>query len=83
MRIDASGEGAVAVTTSDTVNISFPSGIHRTKGIYVGVTGNLRVLMVDGTTVTFVGIAAGVIHPIAAVRVYSTSTTASSILAVY
>lgn len=83
MRVEASGEGAVAVTPSDTVNISLPPSSPYTRGIYVGVTGDLSVLMVDGSTATFVGVAAGVIHPIAVVRVNETDTTATNLIAVY
>lgn len=83
MRVDSSAQGAVSVTPSDTVSITFPSGTHYSKGIYVGVTGNLVAVMADGTVVTFTSLAAGVIHPISAKRVNATSTTATGILAVY
>lgn len=53
-----------------------------TRGIYVGGTGDLKVDMADGTTVTFVGLAAGVVHPIRARRVYATGTSATSIIGV-
>lgn len=83
MRVDSSAQGAVPVTPSDTVSIAFPSGTHYSKGIYIGVTGDLVAVMADGTSVTFKAIAAGVIHPISAVRIDATSTTATDILAVY
>lgn len=51
-----------------------------TRGLYVGVTGNVACIMSGGTTVTMVGLAAGVWHPIQAQRVLSTGTTATSIL---
>ena len=54
-----------------------------TRGIYVGVSGDLKVDLVEAGTVTFVGLAAGIIHPIRAQRVYSTDTTATSIVGVY
>lgn len=48
--------------------------------LYVGVTGNVNITEWDGTTVTLVGLAAGVWHPIYSVKVNSAGTTASSIL---
>jgi hypothetical protein len=54
-----------------------------TRGIYVGVSGNVKVDTTEGDTVTFVGLAAGIIHPIAVRRVYATLTTATSIVGVY
>ncbi len=70
--------GAVAITPSDDTDLTFV-----TRGIYVGVAGNLKVDMEDGTTVIFVGLAAGMIHPIRAKRIYATLTTATSIVGVY
>lgn len=81
--IDGSSSGAIAVTKSDTDNIVLPSGINRTKGIYVGVTGDLNVVMASGSTVLFKALAAGVVHPISAKRIMSTSTTATDIVALY
>lgn len=72
-------EHAFAVTPADGTDQP-----HITRGIYVGVTGNVKVDMSGGeTAITFVGLAAGVIHPIRAVRIYSTGTTATSIVGVY
>lgn len=82
-RVDSSAQGAITVTPSDTVNLVLPSGVNKTKGIYVGVSGNVKVRLTDNTEPTFVGLASGIIHPISAVRVYATGTTATSILAVY
>lgn len=73
------GGGAVAVTPSDTVDLA--GGVSR--GVYVGVTGNAKIRLPDDTEVTFTGLAAGVIHPIRCKRVWSTGTTATSILAIY
>lgn len=70
-------QDAAAVTASDTTNI----GIAR--GIYVGGAGNLAVTTSAGNNVTFVGVAAGTIVPIQCVRVLSTGTTATSIVAMF
>lgn len=54
----------------------------KTRGLYVGVTGNVKV-DIGGTAITFVGLAAGVIHPLRVTRVYATGTTATNIVGVY
>lgn len=53
---------------------------HVSRGIFVGVGGDLRVIMQDGTTVTFGGMGPGW-HPIRVRRVLATGTTASAIVA--
>ncbi len=72
------GDSAIAITPNNTQNLEHP-----TRGIYVGVTGNLRVLTIDNYDITFVNIAAGIIHPIRVLRVYSTGTTATDIVGVW
>ena len=67
--------GAVAVTKSDATVIP------PTRALYVGTAGDLTVRMVDGQTVTFIGVTAGII-PIQVDQVRS-ATTASNILALY
>lgn len=69
---------AFAVTPSNTVDLA-----QVTRGIYVGVSGDLKVDMVAGGTVIFVDLAAGMIHPIAAKRIYQTGTDATSIIGLY
>ncbi len=62
------------------LNVDFPTP---SKGIYVGVSGNLRVRMVGGGEVTFQGLQGGVIHPIRAIRVFGGPvTTATGIIGV-
>lgn len=82
-RVDASGQQGISVTPNDTTAISHPPGDTFTKGLYVGVTGNISVLMAGGATVIFTNISAGVIHPISAIRVNATGTTATGIIAIY
>lgn len=72
------GEHAFAVTPHDTNPLAAS-----TRGIYVGGAGNLKVTMVGGEEVTFTGIAVGVIHPIAAIIIWSAGTTATLIVGVY
>jgi len=68
------GIGAFAITPDDNTDLSLLA-----RGIYVGTSGDLKVTMADNTTVTFGSIAAGVVHPIAVKRVWSTGTSASGI----
>ncbi len=74
------GETAVAVTPNNSTDLAtFP-----TRGIYVGVSGNIKVDMAGtGTAIILKNLAAGVVHPLAVKRVYSTDTTATDIVAVY
>lgn len=85
-----SAHNAVAVTASDTTHL------FTTRGLYVGGAGNVAVVMADAdlsTTagaseaqavdVIFVGVTAGSVLPIQVVRVLSTGTTATSIVALY
>jgi hypothetical protein len=69
---------AFAVTPHDTNELT-----NQTRGIYVGVSGDVKVTTIDGDAVTFVGLASGVIHPIMAKIIWSTGTTATSIVGVY
>ena len=73
---------AVAVTPNDSTDLLFV-----TRGLFVGGGGNIVVIMgdqaVDATTVTFTGVPAGTILPIAVRRVRSTSTTATNIVALW
>ncbi|NTU49506.1 MAG: hypothetical protein HGA87_01185 [Desulfobulbaceae bacterium] len=66
---------AAAVTPSDTANLP-ASGI----GLYVGVSGNVAIVTTGGSSVTLVGLAAGMWHPIQCKQIKSTLTTATSIL---
>lgn len=71
---------AVAVTPSDSTPLPFVS-----RGIYVGTTGNLAVVMQGDTTataVTFSNVQAGSLLPLRVTYVMSTNTTASNIVAV-
>lgn len=67
-----------AITPHDTTNLSF-----YTRGVYVGGTGNVVAVLIDGTTVTFSNVPAGSVLPIAVKRINSTSTTATSLVALY
>ena len=69
---------ALAVTPHDTNDL-----VYVTRGVYVGGAGTLKVNMQDQGTVTFTGVPVGTLLPIRATRVYSTGTSATSILALW
>lgn len=68
-------ERATSITPNDSTNFE------PTRGVYVAASGDLHVLMANGDEVTFVDLAAGVVHPLSVVRVYSTNTDATGIIA--
>ena len=75
---------AAAVTPSDTDNIpSLSGGANNGCVLYVGGAGNVRVLTAGSDDVTFTGVNAGTFLPVQVLRVYSTSTTATTILALW
>jgi hypothetical protein len=67
-----------AVTPSDSVDLDVIC-----RAIYVGGAGNVVAVRHDGTTVTFTGVQAGTVLPIAVRRINSTSTTATGIVALH
>ena len=71
-----------AITPSDTDNI--PTGL--TDAIYVGTkgaTGTIIAVRPNGDTCAFVGLIAGEVYPIRAIRINSTTTDASNLVALY
>lgn len=76
---------AAAVTPSNTVDIPSVSGGTSNNGcvLYVGGAGDLKVDTVGGDAVTFVAVPAGSFIPVQVTRVYSTGTTATSIVALW
>lgn len=75
-------QGGVAVTASDTVNLTFPNGTIYSKGVYVGTTGDISAVMADGSVLLFKNVPVG-FHRLAVRRINSTSTTATNLLALY
>lgn len=77
---------AFLIAKSDTVDF-IADTTNNTKGykfarVYVGGTGNVKILTSSGTTVTFFGVPAGITLPVLAQRVFSTDTTATNMTAV-
>lgn len=74
---DSTAEYYAAVTPHDSTDFARPA-----RYLYVGVTGNVAAVRLDGTAVTFANLPVGW-HPICCRRVNSTGTTASSIVALF
>lgn len=69
---------AAPVTPNDSTEIS------RTRGVYVGVTGDLTVDMWgEGDGVTFVAVPAGSLLPLCVTKIYATGTDADEIVALF
>ena len=65
----------------DMQSVTLDAVVSPTRGIYVGVTGNVSVVMTSGQTVVLTALAAGMIHPISVTKVNSGGdTTATNIL---
>lgn len=71
-------ENAFAITPDDEEEL-----VAVTRGIYVGVSGDLVVITANDDEVTFVGLAAGIIHPLRVKAVLETGTDAEDIVGVY
>lgn len=70
---------AAAVTPDDSTDLTYVA-----KSLYIGVGGNVKVDMVyTGDAITFVNVQSGTILPVQTTRVYSTDTTATSIVGMY
>ena len=76
--LDSPARHAFAVTPSDSV--SFTTSC---RALYIGNAGNVALVTVGGDEVTFVGLAAGSILPVATSRVDATGTTATNIVALW
>ena len=70
---------AVAVTPNDSTDLD-PGPC---RALYIGGSGDVSIDIAENTAVVFVGLSAGQILPVQAVRVRSTSTTATNIVALY
>jgi hypothetical protein len=71
-------EYAEAITKSDTTNIT---GVAR--ALYAGSGGIVVAVMQNGDAVTFNSVPAGAIIPIRFVRINSTTTNATNMVALY
>lgn len=81
---------AAAVTPSDTVNIPYPGDNTASPDnakwpcvLYVGTGGILRIMTADGDDVTLQNVPDGSFIPIQVIRVFSSTTTATDIIALW
>ena len=81
---------AAAVTPSDTVNIPYPGDTTASPNesrwpcvLYVGTGGILRIMTADGDDVTLQNVPDGSFIPIQVIRVFSSTTTATDIIALW
>ena len=73
--LDSPARDCFAITPNDSTDFT-----HTARAVYVGVAGDVAVETVEGSTVTFVGAAAGSILPVRCKKVLSTGTTATSLV---
>lgn len=64
-----------AIVPSDTAEL-----VALTRALYVGQTGNVRVRLASGPTVTFPNMQGGAIYPIRVRQVLATGTTAGGLV---
>jgi hypothetical protein len=75
---------AVAVTPSNTANISDSTEAAKSGVVlYIGTGGDLKVLTSGGDEVTFINIQDGSFLPVQVLRVFTTGTTATNIVALW
>lgn len=75
--LESPGYDAVSVTPSDSSNLPVTS-----RALYIGTSGDLRVIVGSGSTVTFVNVPEGIL-PMRVSRVLASGTTAADIVAVW
>jgi hypothetical protein len=87
---EVNSDGSLSVTLSNVVKsvdiipndgADLVSGA--TKGLYVGVSGNIKMTMADGSVVTRKNVTAGMTHSWSIKRVWATGTTATDIVGDY
>jgi hypothetical protein len=71
-------ENAAAVTPHDSNDLT-----NVARALYVGTTGNIKIITAGGDTVTLNSVPAGAIIPVRVKRVFSTGTSASNIVSIF
>jgi len=74
MRIDSPAQRAAVVSPSDTNDLAFPA-----RALWIGTQGDVKVTTFGGDTVVIPSVVG--LLPVQVSRVWSTSTTASGIVA--
>jgi hypothetical protein len=82
---DNPAEDFAAVTKSDTVNYLHSDGVTPkiARGLYVGGAGIVVLVSKYGVAVTFTAVPAGTILPCKHIRVNSTTTDATNMVALF
>lgn len=75
---DAPASRAFNITPGDGADVQYV-----TRALWIGGAGDIKIATPSGDVVILVGVAAGTLIPIRVSRVYSTSTTATSIVGLY
>lgn len=68
--------GGETVTPHDSNGYTLADDVPYARGLYLGTAGQVTVVTPEGGTITFANLAAGVVHPIASIRVNDTGTDA-------
>jgi len=82
-------QDAETAVQNNTTNLStlasggVPAKLYCYRALYVGGAGDVKVVTVGGSTVIFSAVPAGTILPVAVVRVFSTGTTATSLVGMW
>jgi tetrahydromethanopterin S-methyltransferase subunit D len=78
-KLESPGFDAFSITKSDADDLDIA-----TRGLYIGTEGDgtLKVTMVSGSVVTFVGIKSGAVYPFRVKKVFSTGTGVSNIIGI-
>jgi hypothetical protein len=71
-------EDASAVTPSDSTSLT-----NAARALYIGTAGNVTLVTIGGSVITFSNVQSGTILPVRTTRVNATSTTATNIVALY
>lgn len=69
---------AYSITPDDAVDLAVA-----TRGLLLGAGGNVKVDMLSSGTITLIGLASGIVHPLRVKRVYANGTTATGIIGLY
>ena len=73
--ITAPAQDHYVVVPSDTVNFIAPF-----RGVYVGGAGNISIVSLAGTAITYTGVLVGTVLPVCGARVNATGTTATLLI---
>lgn len=73
----------VAAHSAAAVVLNDSTELQVTRALYVGTGGDIKVTMAYGDVVTFKNTMTGLVLPIQVIKVWSTGTTASNIIALY